>query len=830
MKKIIFLIIIHSLCIGVFAQEITVRFTGLLNGTDYCRLDRVVVTNLTRNWSETMEYPDTIIVLGCTVNSNINIATTQGLGQNIPNPFDCETRVELSVSKREDVRMQLLDVSGKIYAEYNGSLDAGVHTFDISVANPQTYLLNATVGNHQYSIRMVNVGSGCSCSINYTGVSSGIEAKLTTTNEFQIGDNMRYVGYATIDGQTIISAAIEQPTAISQNITLNFSQRSSPCVETLAATDITNTSATLHGNIVYNGGSTVTSRGFYYGTSSDNLSQMAHAGIGVGEYTASISDLSEATTYYYCTFATNNLGTSIGEVMSFTTTITTGTLNGYEWVDLGLPSGTLWATCNVGANTSEAYGNYYAWGETTTKPSYSESNYTYTDDPVTLPPSADAATVNWGDGWRMPTKEMAIELVNNCDVARVVRNGISGWLLTGPNNNSIFFPAAGSYINGDPWYHGLYWTSSIYTNNMTSAWNIELFNDGSYIGMYHTERYDGLSVRPVCGNDTPTSALPVVQTNDVTNVTTNRATVSGTVVSDGGANVSSRGFVYGTNANDLSQRSTSGSGTGSFTKTLTSLNSCTTYYCRAYATNSSGTAYGELMSFSTISIPTVTTGNVGNITGTEATFSGNVYDDGNAIVTDRGFMYGTNENNLSEVVQCGGGTGSYMGNISNLTEGTTYYYKAYATNTAGTAYGVVRSFSTLSLPIVTTGTASSIPATGATFTGSVRSGSTVTDRGFIYGTSSTNLTQTVQSGSGQGDFTTMLSDLAQSTTYYYKAYATNSAGTAYGEIMSFTTKTLAPTGYINGYGYVDLGLPSGMRWATCNTSGRMFFKAMLILC
>ena len=82
------------LCLGTFSQEITVSFAGLFNGTDY-RLDSVVVTNLTRNWTETVEYPDTIIVLGSTVGANLNIAVEQGLRQNVPNPFDCTTRTEL---------------------------------------------------------------------------------------------------------------------------------------------------------------------------------------------------------------------------------------------------------------------------------------------------------------------------------------------------------------------------------------------------------------------------------------------------------------------------------------------------------------------------------------------------------------------------------------------------------------------------------------------------------------------------------------------------------------------------------------------------------------
>ena len=329
-----------SICLGAFSQEITVRFTGQLNNSEYCRLDSVKVTNLTRDWTETVEYPDTIIVLCGTVGTNLNIAATQGLGQNIPNPFDCETRVELSVSQRENVRMQLLDASGRQYADYSGSLDAGVHTFDISAANPQTYILNAVVGDRSYSIRMVNMGSGCGSSIKYTGISGIITAKLTTANEFQNGDNMHYIGYVTIGSEVVASNVVEQPQTASEDITLNFTHCQPltehvevtacdsyewnnetytesgdyqqtfvaangcdsvvtlhltivcpPTVQTNVATGVTSTGVTLNGNVTSDGGATVTARGFLYGTSSSNLTRTVQSGSGTGNYTKYSLDL-----------------------------------------------------------------------------------------------------------------------------------------------------------------------------------------------------------------------------------------------------------------------------------------------------------------------------------------------------------------------------------------------------------------------------------------------------------------------------------------------------------------------------------------------------------
>ena len=193
---------------------------------------------------------------------------------------------------------------------------------------------------------------------------------------------------------------------------------------------------------------------------------------------------------------------------------TTGTLNGYEWVDLGLPSGTLWATCNVGASKPEEYGNYYAWGETSTKATYTKDNYTYSRYPTTLPPSADAATANWGSGWRMPTQTEIQELIDNCTVTWTTQNGVNGRLFTGSNGNSIFLPAAGSrtdsalYVAGS---YGYYWSSSLDMSRAYYAWHL-YFGSGDY-NVDGNSRYYGRSVRPVC-QPTPTPTSMSEDTDD----------------------------------------------------------------------------------------------------------------------------------------------------------------------------------------------------------------------------------------------------------------------------------------------------------------------------
>ena len=198
----------------------------------------------------------------------------------------------------------------------------------------------------------------------------------------------------------------------------------------------------------------------------------------------------------------------------------TGEINGYGYVDLGLPSGIKWAVCNVGAEYPWEYGGYYAWGETGEKDFYSwstykwcngssstmtkyctDSNYGTVDNKTVLDPEDDVAYVKWGGSWRMPTKAEQYELRNNCTLSWTTQNGVIGYKLTSKTNgNSIFLPAAG-YRNGTNLNYsgssGYYWSSSLNDNGSSSAYDL-IFNGGSY-GWGDDGRCLGYSVRPVCG-------------------------------------------------------------------------------------------------------------------------------------------------------------------------------------------------------------------------------------------------------------------------------------------------------------------------------------------
>ena len=169
----------------------------------------------------------------------------------------------------------------------------------------------------------------------------------------------------------------------------------------------------------------------------------------------------------------------------------TGMENGYEWVDLGLS--VKWATKNVGASEPEYNGSYYAWGETSTKTSYTNSNYYYSNNPSILPASKDAANYRWGGNWRMPTKEEAEELMNNCTWTQEYYYGVYGYRVKSKvNDNSIFIPFAGYNGGSSSNSGGWYWTSTY--NSSSKAYVLSI---GSSIKVSTDDRYYGNSIRAV---------------------------------------------------------------------------------------------------------------------------------------------------------------------------------------------------------------------------------------------------------------------------------------------------------------------------------------------
>ena len=280
-----------------------------------------------------------------------------------------------------------------------------------------------------------------------------------------------------------------------------------PKVKTSAVSEITINSAVCGGEVTSDGNGMISARGVCWSTSQNPTIEdnKTTNGSGLGSFTSNLSNLSPNTTYYVRAYATNEVGTSYGNEVSFTTL---DPANGREYVDLGLS--VKWATCNVGASSPEEYGDYFAWGMTEPAPN---NGYSSSDSPTyglsksklqsqgiidsegNLTTQYDAATANWSGDWRMPTKSEIQELLNKCTWIWTTQNGVKGYKVTGPNGNSIFLPIAGSF-NGSTFnggYSGLYWSSTF--DSSTAAFRLYFGVSDYYWG---SERhYNSLSVRPV---------------------------------------------------------------------------------------------------------------------------------------------------------------------------------------------------------------------------------------------------------------------------------------------------------------------------------------------
>ncbi len=227
-------------------------------------------------------------------------------------------------------------------------------------------------------------------------------------------------------------------------------------------------------------------------------------------------DIAVGVDVYYRAFVMINGIPYYGGVKSFKRE---AKLNGYDFVDLGLS--VLWATVNLGATKPEEYGDYYAWAEIEPKASYSWNTYKYcdgysgsmnkysngtmfnpmfTDNKYEIEPSDDAAHMNWGGDWRLPTRTEYDELLDegNCSWVWMTINGINGYKVTSYNGNSIFLPATG-YKESAPAYvetGATYWTSTLFEGNPNYAYHMEFYSDRRQTTYYN--RSIGRAIRPVC--------------------------------------------------------------------------------------------------------------------------------------------------------------------------------------------------------------------------------------------------------------------------------------------------------------------------------------------
>ena len=300
--------------------------------------------------------------------------------------------------------------------------------------------------------------------------------------------------------------------------------------------------------------------------------------------------------------------------------------------------------------------------------------------------------------------------------------------------------------------------------------------------------------------------FPTLLTKAIFNVSFNTAIANVSITDNGGSNITESGICWSTSSNPTTANSKALSGTSSdtFNVMLTGLTANTTYYARAYAINAQGTSYGNQLSFITpaLTLATVSTNAITSVSYSTAFSGGNVSADNGSSITGRGICWSIStlptlsNSNATQTA----GLGSYSIQMTGLSPNTTYYVRAFANNGAGTAYGNQLSFTTsaLSAPLLSTKAISGISSNIAGSGGDISSdgGSNITAKGVVW---SLNINPTLSNyftndGSGSASFNSTMTGLAPLTTYYVKAYATNTLGTTYGNQFSFTTTSLVSPG------------------------------------
>lgn len=826
--------------------------------------------------------------------------------------------VKRDVQLRKKVAsLKIVDMSGNPLDTLDFGDQESVRVKTFNVFNDGTETLTCTV---TYD---------CDWITNISGLGSQIQSGQTVPVTVRIdrvaladGDNTTFLYITSANG--------------SNELVVRASFLGQPDIKTKSPTNVTSNSATLAGKINNDGGRPVLTRGICYGTSQSPDISGSHTedGSGTGDYSHNVTGLSSATTYYARAYATNRNGTYYASnIVSFTTTS-------------GLPTVTTNSVTNITTTTAKCGGNVtnnggynvtvrgICWNtiggpdlndQHTTNGSGNgafTANLTGLEKNVTYYVRAYATNqigTSYGEEVSFTTNDGSITVTTNSISNITSTSAICGGVVT--------------VSLGDPYpvtARGVCWStghnpsvSNSHTTDGTGSGAFTSTISGLSINtLYYVRAYATNQLGTYYGQEksfTTAVGLPVVTTTDpMLNGTT--VTTGGNVTSDGGYTVTARGVCYGPLPNpDLSStysHTTDGSGTGYFSSTFSLPGGSGRYYIRAYATNANGTFYGAqksiiqpydelptfqfngntyrvapnanntlmwadanaycnnltlhgysdwklptkeellqmyndrnsiggfvdgrywsstssgsnthyLVSFSYGSVsegtdshyyyvrpirqetgggttpvaPTVTTSSPSGVTSSSATCGGNVTSDGGTTVTLRGVCYGTSPNptTSSQTVSGGSGTGSFICNLSGLSSNTTYYVRAYAINSAGTAYGSQQSFTTTgggaTTPTVTTTTPYNISTNSATCGGNVTSdgGANVTQRGVCYSTSQnpTTSSMVVTSGSGTGSFTCNLTGLSENSTYYVRAFAINNEGTSYGNQVSFGTNSVS---------------------------------------
>jgi len=683
-----------------------------------------------------------------------------------------------------------------------------------------TWTPRTTVARNWYALASSDDGSKLVAAVENGYIYTSTDGGITWTEETGAGSHKWHSVTSSTDGSKLVASDYGG---------YIYTRVQIPTIITQAASSVTASTATLNGNITLTEGGNVTLRGFNYGTTTNYGTNTSEGGsFSAGAFSKNIPDpyknINCGTTYHYRSYATNSGGTGYGSDQTFTTSACTqpppvvytsnasnASANGMK-LSGGISSGANITTRGFEVGTDTSYGIPVAENG-----SFSSGVYSLTATTLacgTRYHYRRYAINNFGTGYGndmtastnactsfVPTlTTQAASLITK--TTTTLNGNITG---TGGQNVTLRGFEVGQDTNyGIPVYETGSFNTGAYTKVMVAG-----LSCGT---TYHYRSYAKNRVGNGYGNDqtfttsscTTTVTVPALTTQGATAISTTGVTLTGTITSIGGANITTRGFNYGTTTSYGTDTIENGSfnNIGAFTKTLTNLVCGTTYHFRGYATNSAGTGYGIDRTFTTntctpgISAPTTTTSSATSITATGAILNGSITATGGSNATIRGFNYGTTTSYGTDTTDNGSyNTGAFTKSLTSLTCGTTYHFRSYATNSAGTGYGNDMTFITstcvspVTTPTLTTEDATAITNTGGTLNGTITGGTGITEKGFQYGITTDYGASTIVTsafGTTVGTFSKVVVFLTCGNTYHFRSFATNSMGTGYGNDETFT--------------------------------------------
>jgi uncharacterized protein (TIGR02145 family) len=514
-----------------------------------------------------------------------------------------------------------------------------------------------------------------------------------------------------------IRAYATNDASVSYGMVMQFTTKNDklPVITTSTISNISNNKATGGGNVSSQGGSPVTSRGICWSTSQNPSVSDSHTndGSGLGSFESAITGLTANSTYFVRAYAINNYGTSYGNEVAFNT-------------GCDLPMLTTSTPNSISISGAISGGNIAADG--------------------------GCEITSRGVCWSTSSEPTLM------------------------NNSATSGTGTGSY------------TITITGLSANTTYYIRSFA----INAKGTAYGNQFSFTTGCN-------LPVITTVSASSVETATAVSGGNITHDGGCEITARGVCWSTSINPTlnENHTTDGEGTGYFVSSLSGLSPNTSYYIRAYATNSKGTSYGIQVSFNTgCNVPIINTVAPSSITYTSAITGGDITITGGCNVSSRGVCWNTMANPTIGNFKTydGTDTGAFISNISALDPNTTYYVRAYVISNDGIFYGNEQVFSTpaYTVPTLTTAAVSLIGSYSAQSGGDIsgNGGTSIIARGVCWNTiaNPTIENHLTTDGTGTGSYISILEGLVANTTYYVRAYATNSIGTAYGNEVTFNTK------------------------------------------